>query len=204
MNITLKPNFSTCLSTTRLISTASALVLAAPLAFAEPPPAPETPAESTSEADTAPVSPAATGADLAALLDGVERQCQYNKMLEGFWRHLANPKQAIGVLQPELQKAIGAISVTDQPDFRMYSIPVQGAWHQVPVKQIQFGLGKGNGIHVLMVEFDAAAPEAKAIFEPLVQRSKLDMANDPNNTLDATTDLVIDGGKARLICDLST
>lgn len=107
-------------------------------------------------------------------------------------------------LHPMLRPAVGPIHVTDHGDYRMYSIPVQGFWRQVPVSQIQFGLGKGNGIHVLLVEFDAAAPVAEAVFAPLVLRSKLAMAADPDNTLEATTDLVIDDGKARLICDLST
>lgn len=142
--------------------------------------------------------------DLGPLLDGVEQQCRYNAVLERFWRDLSQPEQALGVLDQTLKGAVGDILVTDEADFRMYSIPVRGTWHQVPVSQIQFGLGKGNGIHVLLVEFDAAPQQARAVFEPLVTRSKLAMSQDPDNTLDATTDLVIDGGKARLICDLST
>jgi hypothetical protein len=151
-----------------------------------------------------PANPAPTGIDLAPLLGGVENQCQYSASLERFWRTLPDPEQALRALTPQLQAAVGPISVTDEVDFRMFSIPVRGAWHQVPVKQIQFGLGKGNGIHVLLVEFAAPAEAVQAVFEPLVARSRAAMEQDPDNTLAATTDLFVESGKARLICDLST
>ncbi|WPL16318.1 hypothetical protein Thiowin_01271 [Thiorhodovibrio winogradskyi] len=223
MKTTQSPNFKINDSITRFSSLA--LTLAAHLALAEsatPPEPPAAPPPAAIEASEvvateieaavqqapvqpAPVQPPApSDVDLATLLHGVEHQCQYNDMLERFWRSLANPEAAMRTLHPELQGAIGAIQVTDQADFRMYSIPVRGYWHKVPVSQIQFGLGKGNGIHVLLVEFASPATQATEVFEPLVNRSKLVMAQDPDNTLQATTDLIVDEGKARLICDLST
>ena len=218
----LKHDSAIRLSATRLVWSTCALALLAPLALAQPAVAPNTgdslrstPTEPSptepSPTESAPTESAQArpegrdvSIDLSPLLDGVEQQCHYNDLLERFWRRLPDPEQALSVLNPKLKVAIGDISVTDEPDFRMYSIPVRGTWRQVPVNQIQFGLGKGNGIHVLLVEFAAAPQQARAVFEPLVTRSKLAMSEDPDNTLDATTDLVIDGGKARLICDLST
>ncbi|WPL12570.1 hypothetical protein Thiosp_02342 [Thiorhodovibrio litoralis] len=229
----LKQDSAIRLSATRMIRCTSALAVVAPLALAEPPlaqpstadqrqPAQMQPAQTqAAQTQPAPTESAQTQAaqtasaqtqlaiadasvDLGILLDGVEQQCRYNDLLERFWRNLSEPEKALGVLNQELLGAIGDIQVTDEADFRMYSIPVRGTWRQVPVSQIQFGLGKGNGIHVLLVEFAAPPQQARVVFEPLVTRSKLAMSEDPDNTLDATTDLVIDGGKARLICDLST
>jgi hypothetical protein len=152
----------------------------------------------------APLAKAEPGTDLGPLLNGVEQQCQYNDMLERFWRGLSDPERATMALAPKLRDAAGPIQVSDEVDFRMFSIPLRGVWHQVPVRQIQFGLGKGNGIHVLLVEFDAPAKEVRKVFSALVKRSQQAMAMDPDNTLDATTELVIEEDAARLICDLST
>ncbi|MBK1648578.1 hypothetical protein CKO36_08225 [Rhabdochromatium marinum] len=168
-------------------------MLAAPLALAQ-----------AEDQPPSPVAPQTEAVDLASLLDGVEHQCHYNDILERFWRTLPNPQQAIRTLDPQLQSALGSISVADEDEFRMYSIPVHGTWHQVPVKQIQFGLGKGNGIHVMLVEFDAPPSTAEAIFAPLVEQSKTAMERDPDNTLQASTDLYVEDGKMRLMCDLST
>lgn len=225
MTMKLQPTTRNRPAVGKLISAASVLALAVPLALAESPPQPPaTPATDASAAsapaaatdDTAADTAPATGAtpatsekpmeavDLEGLLGGVEHQCRYNEMLEQFWRNLGNPEKALGVLHPGLRQAVGTISVNDQLEFRMYSIPVHGSWHEVPVRQIQFGLGKGNGIHVLLVEFADSTTQATEVFTPLIKRSKIAMDQDPENTLEATTDLVVDDGKALLICDLST
>lgn len=173
----------------------------APVTESIPVPSPSIPSTASQSPETAPES---VVVDLAPLLSGVEDQCRYSLPLERFWRALANPSTAVQALGAKLATAIGTIEVADEIDYLMYTIPVRGHWRQVPVKQIQFGLGKGNGIHVLLVEFDVPAAEAQRVFQPLVDQSKLAMARDPENTLDATTDLLIDNGRARLVCDLST
>ncbi len=180
------------------IITLCALGLTMSLSFAQA----EEPAGLVTDALIAPSSQARL--DLAALLDGVEDQCRYNSTLERFWRALADPEQALRLLDPQIQTVSGPIRADDEIDYLMYSIPMRGSWRQIPVSQIQFGLGKGNGIHVLLVEFDAPAHQAKAVFEPLIEQSRAAMEKDPDNVLNATTDLIVEADRVRLICDLST
>ncbi len=137
-------------------------------------------------------------------LSGVDDRCQYSAALEQFRLALPDTEQAWALLPPQLQAASAPFIIEDEVDYQIIALPIRGTWREVPVELIEFGLGKGNGIHVLVIDFGGSPDRAEAVFGPRVVRSQDLMANDPDNLTDAFTDLIIESERARLVCDLST
>ncbi|MTW22610.1 hypothetical protein [Allochromatium palmeri] len=150
---------------------------------------------------------------LDRLLNGLDNQCEYSDDLRqlqrtllidqgGSYRFNARAKDRI---QANLKPAIGNIRlIEDDDEYAVISISVNGTWHGFSVSDLQFVLGKENGINATSVIFNPPFDPVLSFFSPRIKASKQAILSNANDYMEIVTDLNVVDGKIRLDCDVST
>ena len=111
---------------------------------------------------------------------------------------------AKNALSPKLVESVDQIRVIDENDEALnISVSLQGAWHGYEVRELQFLLGKGNGINAISVEFSPPFDPVLKFFGPRIEKSKQNILKSNLDYMEIVTDLNLVDGNVRLYCNVS-
>ena len=163
------------------------------------------------------IAQAAAPIVLDPLLDGILPTCHGSKAFDRFRRSVAsrhgydasgkriNPNAVIAISAP-LAPAMGSITATNKGLYTQVIVPLNGNFRSLPMHAIEFAFGNENGINITTIQFSTSKSDVYKIFgRDIRAASRIINQRVQAGETGADQSITFDenGGRARIICDIS-